>query len=311
MRGVHTHGLDLLPFYWRGLKERLISPDTRPEIVHTRGCVGVVDGGNGLGYETSRVAMELACQLADEMGVGVVTARETNHFGMAGHWPLQALESGKVGFATTNGPPIMAAWGGGDVGISNNPFAWGIPAGQEFPILFDAACSESARGKIRLAAAREEPIPDTWALDSRGAPTTDARAALDGALRPFAGAKGSGIAIVNEILSSAFSGARVLTEIAGMSISSHVHDSWRHGHFFMALDVDAFESRSAFLERVDTIVGRLRQGVTAPGHERVALPGQRGFEAEQDAEAHGVIVSRGTDARLRRFADHCGIAVTW
>ena len=312
MRGVHSHGLDLLIYYWRGLDERRLNHAAVPEVVHKRGCVAVLDGHNGLGYETSRAAMRLAGDLAREHGAGVVTVRNSNHFGMAAHWPLQAVDDGLIGFATTNGPPAMAHWGSQDVFMSNNPFSWGIPAGSELPIVFDAACSESARGKVRLAAHKGESIPETWALGPDGKPTTNPRAALEGALLPFGGAKGSGVAIVNEILSSALSGALFLTQIAGMTMSSHqVHDAWGNGHFFMAFDPEAFGEGSAFTERVDAVIRQLRGAKVAPGHKRVLMPGERGFLSERDAVANGVFLVGITESKLRKLGELADVPITW
>jgi len=312
MRGVHSHGLDLLLYYWRGLSERLLNPTAQPTVIHRRGCVATIDGDNGLGYETANVGMRLAGELAHELGVGVVTARNSNHFGMAAHWPLQVIDEGLIGFATTNGPPALAHWGSRDVMMSNNPFAWGIPAARELPIILDAACSESARGKVRLAALKNEPIPDNWALGPDGSPTTDARTALSGALLPFGGPKGSGIAIVNEILSSALSGAAFLTAIAGMTMSNNqVHGSWGNGHFFMALDPSMFGELSDFLDRVDAVISQLRSASVSPMHQRIMMPGERGFLSERECEVRGLNLSPTTDSKLRKLARLTDMPVTW
>ncbi len=167
---------------------------------------------------------------------------------MAGHWPLKAVRQGLVGFATTNGPPVMTPWGGRAGAICNNPFSWGIPAGEELPILLDMALTAGARGRVRLADQQGETIPEGWALDAEGAPTTDAAAALAGVMLPMGAHKGSGIAVVNEVLSSALSGALFLTQITSTTMaSSGVHVSWRVGHFFLVLDPEAFRPRDEFL----------------------------------------------------------------
>jgi LDH2 family malate/lactate/ureidoglycolate dehydrogenase len=294
------------------LSERLLDAKAQPEVAQRRGSVAVVDGHNGLGYETARVSMGLACDLAAATGVGVVTARGSNHFGMAAHWALQAVDAGMVGFATTNGPPVMAHWGSKQAVMSNNPFSWGIPAAREFPVILDASCSESARGKVRLAAARGERIPPGWALGPDGTPTTDPRAALDGALSPFGGAKGSGIAIVNEILSAGLSEAHTLTQVTGLSMStSKLHGSWGIGHFFFALDPSAFGPADAFRDRVDSAIGTLRTASPACSDKAIRLPGERAFVSERHARRSGVPLIATTERSLSRFANDINISPTW
>jgi LDH2 family malate/lactate/ureidoglycolate dehydrogenase len=308
LQGVHTHGTDLLPPYHEGLTNGSLDPAASPEVVHRHGAVSIVDGGNGLGYETSRVAMDAAIAAAREHGIGLASVRNSNHFGMAGHWTRQAVEAGMIGFATTNGPPVTGPWGGREVLFSNNPLSWGIPTLDPPPLIFDIACTEAARGKIRLAAQQGSSIPAGWALDANGKATTDPRAALDGLLLPVGGHKGSGLAIVNEILAGALSGSRTLTDVPAVTMSSQgFHPSWLIGHFFMALSLAAFGPREQILERIDGVIVRIRAAQPADGFEQVMVPGEPEAIRMQQRLAAGIPMSGASVGKLDELAARLGI----
>jgi LDH2 family malate/lactate/ureidoglycolate dehydrogenase len=308
MRGFHSHGSDQLPAYARGYREGHLDAAARPETIRRTGAIALVDGHNQLGHVVAEHATDLAIELAGEHGIGIVSVRDSNHFGMAGHWPLKLLRRGLVGFATTNGPPVMTPWGGRAGAICNNPFSWGIPAAEELPILLDMALTAGARGRVRLAAQQGEEIPAGWALDPDGAPTTDAAAALAGVMLPMGAHKGSGIAVVNEVLSSALSGAQYLTQITSTTMASAgVHVSWRVGHIFLALDPAAFRPADEFRAHVDAIIRGLKATPPAVGHE-VLMPGERGFLHAAEAERLGVPLAPGSLAKLGGAGAEAGIA---
>jgi LDH2 family malate/lactate/ureidoglycolate dehydrogenase len=308
-RGHPSHGIDLLPAYYRGLRSGRLRADAEVAVVHEKGAVAVLDGDGGLGYETSRLGMLKAVELAGDHGVGLVTARNSNHFGMAAHWASIAVEHGMIGFATTNGPPVMAPWGGCRHTICNNPLAWGIPAGDEPPILLDMACSATARGKVRMAAQRGEEIPTGWALDAQGAPTTDATAALAGILLPVGGAKGSGLAIVNEVLAGVLPAALTLTQVTMSTMASTgIHDYWGNGHFFLAIDVAAFGRADEVLGRIDAMIRELRSVPLADGFSEVRMPGERSHLAMQAAAREGIRLGSTTLDKLEALGRESGVA---
>lgn len=307
-RGVNSHGTDLLPAYFRGFKQGELNARARPQAMHRAGSLAVIDGDGGLGHVVSHHAVEMALELAGETGLGVVTVRNSNHFGMAASWPLKVLREDMVGFATTNGPPVMAPWGGAEAGICNNPFSWGVPAKHETPILLDMALTSGARGRVRMAQQRGEEIPEGWALDEDGNPTTDPARALDGVMLPLGGYKGSGIAVVNEILSSTFSQAQFLTQISTVTMSSvGVHVRWSIGHFFLVLNPAAFRPLDEFLENVDAVIRRIKETPAMPGSEGVTLPGERGFRRAAEAERLGIPLPASTFAKLREFEAESGV----
>lgn len=308
MLGVHSHGVDMLPSYFEGYERGELNPLAVPEVVHEFAAVSVVDANNGLGFTPSHKAMSLAIEAARNYGIGVSVARSSNHFGMASHWTRQAVAAGMIGFATTNGPPVMAPWGARDALLCNNPISWGIPAREQPSVIFDVACSASSRGKIRLAALNKKPIPEGWALGSDGRPTTDPEKALEGVLLPFSEHKGSGFAIVNEILASALSGARALTEVPAITPSSYgYHPSWKIGHFFMAIDPSSFGESERVLERVDRVVGAIRESRPIPGVERVKVPGEASTSRYEQSQRRGISLPQSVRRKIKRFLHDAGM----
>lgn len=307
-RGHPSHGTDQLPSYFRGFRDGHLEPRPQIEVVQQKGSLAVVEGDNGLGHVVADYSMGLAIDLARDTGMGLVTARNSNHFGMAGHWPLKAIRAGMIGFTTTNGPPVMAPWGGKVGSICNNPFSWGLPAGEEPPILLDMALTSGARGKVRLANQRGDEIPAGWALDPDGRPTTNAQAALDGVMLPLSQHKGSGMAIVNEVLASSLSGSLFLGQVSSVTMASTgVHVAWKIGHLFMALDPGAMRPVAEYEAQVDAIIRELHAVPAADGHERVSVPGEGGLRRAAEAERLGVPLSTQSVSKLTDFGIEAGV----
>lgn len=307
-RGFHSHGADLLPAYHRGFAEGELDATGAPRTERRSGAMAAVDGRNTLGHLAADHAMDVAIELARESGIGMVTVHDSNHFGMAGSWPLKAIRHGLVGFATTNGPPVMTPWGGREAVICNNPFAWGIPARAREPILLDMACTAGARGRVRLARQRDEHIPAGWALGADGAPTTDPADALAGVMLPFGEHKGSGLAIVNEILSAGLSGAGFLGAITSTTMASAgIHPAWRIGHCFVVIDPGALRPLDDFLGAVDAVVDELKRTPPAAGVAEVLMPGERGFRQADESARLGIAMPVAAWEHLSGFADEVGL----
>lgn len=306
LRGVHTHGIGFLPRYIRGVIAGHINP--RPEVAPAggRGAVQMLDGDNGLGHIAARVGMDNAIEAAREHGVGIVGVRNSNHFGVAARYAEMASSADMIGFVTTNGPAVLAPWGGRTPTFCNNPIAWAVPAGRHPAIVLDMACSVVARGKILLAAQLGQDIPEGWALDAEGHPTTDAAAALGGIVLPLGEYKGYGIAVINECLAGALTGALMTLEVSRHTVTSgaykQVQDAWRIGHFLMAVDVTAFMPLEEFKQRVDKVIDDIKASDLAADAECIYLPGEieHGLKAARKRE--GIPLAAGTVAQLQEFA---------
>ncbi|MGH9659292.1 MAG: Ldh family oxidoreductase, partial [Bryobacteraceae bacterium] len=224
LRGIHSHGVLRVPEYVEKLTTRGVDPRGRPRIVSDNRSALVVDGGNSMGQIGASFAMQLAVEWAQASGVAIAAVRGSNHCGAMFWYAMQALEHDMIGLALTNALPTMAPWGGTAPIVGINPLAAAIPAGEEPPIVFDAAFSYSSHGKIRVYQQKGQPIPPSWAFDKTGRPTTDAAAAVEGLLQPIGEYKGVGLAILSGILSSLLSGAAYGTELGNMA------DGARPGH---------------------------------------------------------------------------------
>jgi len=184
---------------------------------------------------------------------------------------MLALPEDMIGIAATNALPTMAPWGGVDKILGINPLAVAIPAGEEDPIVLDAAFSGSSHGKIRVYQQKGEHIPPDWAFDADGHPTTDPAAAINGLLQPIGGYKGTGLALVMGVLSTLLSGASYGTELGNMVDGPQAGND---GHFYLAIKVSAFVDLPEFKGRVDTIVRQIRNGRKAFNASRIYAPGE-------------------------------------
>lgn len=306
LRGVHSHGVLRVPEYVKKLREEGVDPRGRPSVVRDAGAALVVDGGNSMGQIAATFAMRAAVERAGATGVAAAAVRGSNHCGAMAYYAMMALPAASLGLATTNALPTMAAWGGRDKIVGINPLGVAIPAAAEPPLVFDAAFSGSAHGKIRVYAQKGLPIPEGWAFDAEGRPTTDAQAALDGLLQPIGGFKGTGLAIVFGMLSSLLSGAAYGTELGNMVDGPA---PGRDGHFFLALNVAAFTDVDAFRRRVDGVIRQIRASRPAPGVARVYAPGEIEHEAERRHRAEGIPLTAATLDDLVGVARALGVEV--
>jgi L-2-hydroxycarboxylate dehydrogenase (NAD+) len=309
LRGIDTHGVVRTPAYVDGYLRGYLNPKARLRRIRGRGAVAVYDADNGLGGIVGQQAMDLAVELAREHGVGYVAVRNSNHAGMLAQHVLRAVDAGMAGYFVSNGPPVMAAWGGRDPMVSNNPMAYGFPAGRYPAVVLDMACSAVARGKVRQAAQNDVAIPADWAIDADGHPTTDPHAAMRGLVLPMAGYKGYGIAIVNELLSAVLPGALLSADVSSAFLreGAEALDSWQVGHLAVALDIDTFADRADYLRRTDELIERCKGSRLAPGVTEVLVPGEPEWRRRDERLRTGIPVSATTRALLDQAATRWGI----
>jgi len=305
LRGIHSHGVLRVPDYVDNLLGKGVNPRGRPRVVREVGATVVVDGGNSMGQIGSVFAMNRAIERARETGVAAAAVRGSNHCGAMAYYAVLALEHEMIGLAATNALPTMAPWGGVDKIVGINPLAVAIPAAAEHPIVLDVAFSYASHGKVRVYQQKGQPIPPNWAFDSDGRPTTDPAQAIAGLLQPIGEYKGVGLAIVMGILSSLLSGAGYGLESGNMAEGAC---PGKDGHFFLAVNIAAFEDPARFRERVDGVIRGIQGSRLAPGFERVYAPG--GLEAEIEARyrREGVPLNDATLDGLTRAAARVGAA---
>lgn len=275
LQGVASHGCMLLPMY----AERLLagSVNATPNIVMAddRSALLVLDADHGLGQVSSARAVELAVARARRHGVAVVAVRRAFHFGAAAFWSSRIAAQGLIGAAMSNTRPLMPAPGGAERVVGNNPLSFAFPAEADRPVVVDMATSNSAMGKIRNADRQGQAIPEGWATDKEGRPTTSAAEAIAGMLLPAAGPKGFGLAVMVDLLCGGVSGGALGAEVQPLyGASDKRYDC---SHWFLAIDAGP-----ALAPRAEAFAERIRGSARAPGVGTVYAPG----DLERERRAH-------------------------
>lgn len=307
LRGVHSHGVLRVPDYVAKLTKEGVDPAGVPRVVQDSGAAIVIDGGNSMGQIGGTFAMEKAIERARDINVAVAAVRGSNHCGAMDYYAMMALPHDMIGIAMTNALPTMAPWGSTEKILGINPIAVAIPAGHEDPIVLDIAFAATAHGKIRVYHQKGLPIPEGWAFDRDGNPTTDTAKALEGLLAPIGGYKGTGLALITGILSTLLSGAAFGTELGNMVDGPK---PGADGHLFMAIRVGAFEKIERFKARVDDIVRQIKTGRPAPGVTQIYPPGGLEAEFERRYRAEGIPLNDATLNDILTIARARGIQAT-
>ena len=303
--GHQSHGVMRLPWYMARLRAGVCDPRAEPEIVVDGGAVAVIDGHEGMGQVMAERAAREAISRAKRHGIGAVAVRNSNHFGTALYFTLMGAREGCVAFLSTNASPAMAPWGGRKKTVGNNPWSWAAPAGDRPPLVLDMANTGVARGKVYLARQRGERIPDGWALDAEGAPTTDPQAAINGLILPMGQHKGYAISVVMDMLSGVLTGSAF-----GPGVSGPYQAEKRSGagHLMLALDIAAFQTVDDFERRMDDMIVGLKSVPLARGFDEVFYPGE--IEARNDVtnRRDGLSLPSDTLDDLRKLAGDVGLA---
>lgn len=195
LRGVDTHGINRIPSYMARIRQGVLDPKAQPTLHTTTPVVAQVDAHNAFGFVAAHMGMAAAIDMAKTYGIGMVSVKHSNHFGMSAWLVQQAIDAGMMSLVFTNSSPALPVWGGKSKLMGVSPIACGAPGGDEKPFILDMAPSVAARGKIYKAKRRGEKIPTDWALDAEGRTTDDPAAALEGVMLPMGGPKGSGLSI--------------------------------------------------------------------------------------------------------------------
>lgn len=305
LRGVDSHGITRLPGYLDRLRRGLIRPD--PELVPERIALATarLDGQDGFGFVVATRAMAEATSIATTTGIGMVGVRRSTHFGMAANYALQAIEAGFIGIVFTNASPGMAPFGARDAIIGTSPLAAGAPGGALGPFVLDMSPAVVARGRIRRAVRHGEPIPEGWALDADGRPTTDPAAALAGVMLPIGGPKGSGISMLMDILGGVLTGAAFAGRVGDMT--KEFDRPQDVGHLLVAIRPDLFLPRDEYLARMDTLIARIHEARPAAGFNEVLVPGELEARREREREVSGIPYDPADLAGLDDEADRVGV----
>lgn len=304
LRGWRTHGLTRVASYVQRLETGEFNP--RPNIRHTvRAGVIVFEADGAIGHVAAPAVVALGLAQLKQQASVFVAVRDLGHLGALGVHAIAAAEAGMFCMVGQHTPPLLAMPGFTGPAIGHNPLAFGCPVPGADPLIFDMACSVAARGHILLAAREGRPIPEGWALDVDGAPTTDAQRALAGPLLPTGGHKGIGMAMMIELLAGAFSASAESIARPPTSIQSGGAGG-REGAFFWFMDPGAFASREVFNAYMAQWTGTYLEA----GGEAGRLPGHRGAELERAALACGLDVPPAIEKELRALGEKLGVPFT-
>jgi 3-hydroxyisobutyrate dehydrogenase len=306
-RGVHTHGLLRLPAYLAQARAGEIDVNATPELLAESGPTALVDGRLAFGAVSGTFAVDDAVRRAREHGIGATAVRNGTHFGSAGHYSLRIVRQGLVGLAACSTTAAMAPYGAAEGRLGNNPLSIAAPSGEgRAPLALDLALSTVSRGAIKLAELDGRSIPEGWALDADGNPTTDPAAALAGALLPLGGHKGSGLAIAVEALTAALAGAEISPRLVNTGLTGAAATGTATvagaGYLVVAIDPERFAGHDTFVSRLGDLCDDLKASRLAPGFDELLVPGELEHRSELRAGAEGVLLPTATVEALEALA---------
>lgn len=304
LRGHASHGLTRIPIYAQRLKAGVVKARPEIRIDRTAPAFLSVDGDNGPGPVVSERALQAVLETVQETGVCVAAVSHSNHNGSSSYYVEKAVAAGCLAISMTNAPPSMAVFGGRQSVIGTNPITFGTPVSGDTPILMDMATSVVARGKIVEAAKRQETIPEGWALDSDGKPTTDGVAAEKGVVLPLSGPKGSALAIMVEVLCGVLSGGRFAGSLGNLYKDFVTPQDI--GHFFLVIDLSKTHVASVYPDRVQDLVTELKTCATADGFDEILMPGEIERNRERAGHVEGIALPSHVIADLEAVAREMG-----
>jgi LDH2 family malate/lactate/ureidoglycolate dehydrogenase len=306
--GYASHGLSLLPLYLGDIRSGRINPAGTGRWVRDRGPVLVIEGERGLGAPVAFAALARAADAAQEAGVALLAIRNVHHLGRLGGFAEAAAERGLVSLHFCNvvgREPVVVPAGGREARFVTNPLAIGIPRPGAFPVVLDIATSGIALNKARVAFGRGEALDPGYLVDAEGRPTTDPGVLFrdpKGALLPFGGHKGSGLAVAGELLAGAVSGAR--------TIAPHNAREGATLNNMMSILIDPVHvGGQDWAEEAEAMVAYLRECPSVDAAEPVLVPGEPEARAHQRARQEGVCYDSATWAALTKLARELGVAV--
>jgi LDH2 family malate/lactate/ureidoglycolate dehydrogenase len=285
--GFDSHGVNRFKsIYLDRIKEGILNPVTNYKIIKEGPTTAVIDGQNGMGPVIAYNAMRLAIEKAKKFGMGMVTVRNSSHYGFAGYYPLMAVRENMIGITGTNARPSIAPTFGVENMLGTNPMTFGIPSDESFPFLLDCATSITQRGKVELYAREGKNLPKGWVIDKNGKSKTNSAEVLkdlisgNAALTPLGGVgeetggyKGYGYATVVEILSAALQQGSFMKMLIGSKNGKKV--PYSVGHFFIVIDISAFTDPEDFKKTTGNILRELRASKKMPGQTRIYTAGEK------------------------------------
>ena len=302
LRGVDSHGVQLLPYYVEQVERGDMDPAAEGRVDMESGACLLYNGANGSGQQTANLCCAHAVRLARKHGLSIVAARDSNHFGAAAYWAQKISAAGMIGIVMCNASPIVAPWQAKEPRLGTNPICMSVPG----PWLLDMATTTVANNRIFKALVNgEETIPAGWAMDSEGVPTTSTEAAVRGLPMPLGGYKGSGLALMVEMLCGVLSGGAMSTGVGGIRIEGK---PTRVSQTFLAIDPGRFMPVESFQQRAEWLVNTVKSAAPAKGYQEVLVAGDPEWRAEAERKQNGIPLGAGTWECLVETAGRLGVA---
>ena len=300
-RGIESHGVNRFkPIYIDRILDKIQKPITQIDILKETATTAVFDANDGMGMVASYKAMNLAVEKAKKYGMGMVVVRNSTHYGIAGYYASMAAEAGMIGITGTNARPSIAPTFGVENMLGTNPLTVGLPTDEAFPFVLDCATSITQRGKIEYFAKTGKDTPEGMVVGRDGLAKTDSQQILkdlkneEAALAPLggigeelAGYKGYGYATVVEILSAALQAGSFLKMLSGVNKDGE-KVPYHLGHFFIAIDTEAFMGLDSFKKTSGDILRALRASEKAPGEERIFTAGEKEYDVWLERKEKGL-----------------------
>ncbi|NLW91076.1 MAG: Ldh family oxidoreductase [Syntrophomonadaceae bacterium] len=319
-RGIDSHGIGRLkPIYYDRIRAGIQFAAANYEVVREGPTTAVIDGHHGMGHAISKRAMQMAIDKAKTYGLGMVTVRNSTHYGIAGYYALMAIEAGMIGITGTNARPSIAPTFGVENMLGTNPLTIGFPTDEAFPFVLDCATSVSQRGKIEVYDRDNKDIPPGWVIDRSGQTRTDTHQILEdlvsgeAALTPLgglgedtAGYKGYGYATVVEVLSAALQQGAFLKALSGYDADGN-KQPYGLGHFFIAIDISAFNDLDSFKKSAGDIMRLLRASERAPGAERIYTAGEKEYLAWLERKEKGIPINEVLQNEMIQMRNELGL----
>lgn len=323
LRGIPSHGVARLKRYVDGMKNGTILPLAKPVVVKESPSTATIDGQAGLGQIIAHFATGMAIAKAKQNGVGIVTVRNSNHYGIAGYYSQMMLEAGLLGISMTNSAPLVVPTFGKEMIIGTNPISLTAPTKRNKPFFLDMATSVVPRGKLEVYDRLEKPLPEGWAVNSAGAVTTSAAEVLKnmtaragGGILPlggegelFSGYKGYGMAVLVDILCGVLSGG-AYGDMVDSKGPNGENQPAEVGHFFMALKIENFVEMDEFRDKMDDFIDRLKKSAKAQGQQRIFIHGEKEYELYEKHKKEGVPLQEKVHDTLRAIGAERNVAFT-
>ncbi len=292
--GIHSHGLARLPTYCEHARCGKIDGHAAPSAERVAAAAIKADARDGFAHPAIDLGLPLLIEAAGETGTAALAVTNSYNCGVCGYHVRRIAEAGLVALGFVNAPASIAPWGGNKPVFGTNPISCGVPRAGKAPIVIDQSSSVIAKSEVIVHARDGEPIPEGWALDAEGRPTTDPKAALAGSMVPSGGYKGAGVALIVEVLAAAVTGATLSLEAS--SFADNTGGPPRTGQFFLAIAPGVFAD-GRFADQVETLAAAIE------GQDGARLPGAGRRAARERTAREGVTI--GT-ALHEKIAGYCG-----